>query len=136
MESSQPPSIYPPGLAFDPLGGSIVRPPNNIPYILAILGMMGLGIAGSVTVIIAKVMEPLLVTGAIFAFITPTTASMLAFMKAQETHLSVNSRLDEFMRNASFAARAQGRQEGRAEGQQVANARTDTLAEQAKNTSS
>src|SRR5678816_4493850 len=54
--------------------------------------------------------------------------SLLAFMKAQETHLSVNSRLDAFMRNAEMVAHVQGMAEGRAQGRTDANARTDELA--------
>lgn len=63
------------------------------------------------------------IIGTIIAMATPTTASILAYMKAQETHLSVNSRLDAFIKNAEMVAAAIGREEGRKE----ANARTDML---------
>jgi len=49
----------------------------------------------------------------LLGFAAPTTVSLLALMKAQQTHLSVNSRLDEFIKNASVASRAEGREEGR-----------------------
>jgi hypothetical protein len=48
----------------------------------------------------------------IIGFTGPTLASIMAFMKAQETHLSVNSRLDAFIRNAREAAHAEGITEG------------------------
>jgi hypothetical protein len=64
----------------------------------------------------------------VFSVITPTTVALLAFLKAQETHLSVNSRLDAFMANAKLAAHAQGVTEGRLAGRLAADARTDQLA--------
>jgi len=89
-------------------------PLRNFQYIVAVVAMGLFGVAGAVLI---TVLRP----GAdnsstiimIFGFLAPTTLSLLSFMKSQETHLSVNSRLDGFMRNASLAARAQGREEGR-----------------------
>lgn len=68
----------------------------------------------------------------ILGFIAPTTMALLAYLKAQETHLSVNSRLDEMMRNASRVARAEGLEEGRIAGRDVADARTDQIAAEKK----
>ena len=48
--------------------------------------------------------------------------------QARETHLSVNSRLDAFIKQAAEAAKAEGEKEGR----NAANARTDELARQAQ----
>ncbi len=104
-------------------------PPSNLQYLVAIVVMMLLGVGGIVGITILRPLgdnAPLITE--LLGFLTPTTLSLLAFMKAQETHLAVNSRLDEFMRNAAYAARAQGVTEGRAEGRAAADARTDLLA--------
>jgi hypothetical protein len=99
--------------------------PTNQPYLIAIVLMILVGIAGVAAIVALRPDADILVVGAmVFGFITPTTLSLLSFMKAQETHLSVNSRLDGFIRNAEAAARGEGREEGRLK----ANNRTDALA--------
>lgn len=112
---------------------SVVSPPNNIPYVLAVVVMSLIGVASIVLISIFRSDKDNsnLIT-MIIGLITPTTLSLLAFMKAQETHLSVNSRLDSFMLNAREAAHAQGFVQGKAEGIAVADARTDKLKEDSK----
>jgi hypothetical protein len=113
----------------DPLAlpPTIVPSPNHVPYIVAVVAMMAFGVGGAVAIVLAKAEGSLLLIGALFGFLAPTTLSLLAFMKAQETHLSVNSRLDAFIENAQAAARAEGRDQGRTQGRQDAEARTDVL---------
>ena len=107
---------------------SIVPAPNNLPYIVAVVLMMALGVCGVIAVILIHPMDDMTIITTILGFLAPTTLSLLAFMKSQETHLSVNSRLDAFMRNAELAARVQGVIEGRSQGRDDANQRTDQLA--------
>lgn len=93
--------------------GIVAGKASNIPYLITLAVMFFIGIAGVVA--IAKFRPDTdipIVIAAVFAFLTPTTASILAFQKAQETHLSVNSRLDGFIKNAQAAALAQGKEEG------------------------
>ena len=105
---------------------------NTGKYLTAILGALLLGIGGLAVILwLRPEYDPVLVAGMIFAFLTPTTTSLLSFMKAEEakeqakeTHLSVNSRLDKFIEQASVAAKAEGMDLGRKE----ANDRTDALA--------
>jgi hypothetical protein len=112
-----------------PMHQSIVPPPNNVPYIMAVVLMAALGILGVVAVAVARPgQDNTAIFTAIAGFVCPTTLSLLAFMKAQETHLSVNSRLDAFMRNAELAAHIKGIVAGRAQGRDAANERTDALA--------
>jgi hypothetical protein len=112
---------------------SIVPPPNNVPYVIAVVLMAIIGVVGVVIVTIARPgQDNTIVIGGILGSLAPTTISLLAFMKAQETHLSVNSRLDAFMKNATIAARADGLLEGRAQGRNDANDRTDILAQKEK----
>jgi len=104
---------------------------SSTPYLAAVIISLLIGIAGVATVVaIRPDFDILVVAGVIFAFLTPTTTSLLALMKTQETneqaketHLSVNSRLDAFIQNAANAARAEGVKEGTIQ----ANIRTDEL---------
>jgi len=110
---------------------SIVPVPNNVPYVVAVVLMALIGMIGAVAVAIGRPgQDNTAIYALLGSFVAPTTLSLLAFMKAQETHLSVNSRLDAFMRNAEMAARVQGVLDGRAQGREAANARTDALAAQ------
>lgn len=105
----------------------LAMPPHvasNVPYLATITVMFAIGIAGVAVIAKARPETDILtIIAAVFAFLTPTTASILAFQKAQETHLSVNSRLDSFVKNAQAAALAVGKEQGAKE----ANLRTDTL---------
>lgn len=97
---------------------------SNAPYLITIIVMFFIGIMGTGLIAALRPETDLLtIIAAIFAFLTPTTASILAFQKAQETHLSVNSRLDGFIKNAQAAALATGREQGAAD----ANTRNDVL---------
>ncbi len=108
--------------------GTVVAPPNPLPYLVAVAGMVIAGVFGVVVIAIARPMQDIvLLVGAVFGVLTPTTLSLLALMKAQETHLSVNSRLDAFMANARSAAYEQGLRIGNEQGNTVADARTDAL---------
>ena len=110
---------------------SIVPPPDNLPYVIAVVCVLGFGVAGTVAITFARPdKDNAVLIGLVLGFIAPTALSLLAFMKSQETHLSVNSRLDAFMKNATTAARAEGQMEGRAQGRTDANARTDVLSHQ------
>jgi hypothetical protein len=108
---------------------SVVAPPNNVPYVIAVIAMSIACVAAIVAITFARpeADNSVLIT-TVIGFATTTTASLLAFMKSQETHLSVNSRLDAFMRNAELAAHVQGIVEGRSQGRDMADARTDALA--------
>lgn len=102
-------------------------------YLAAVLAAILLGIVAVVLVLwLRPEYDPLIVIVSVFTIITPTTTSLLSFMKAEEakeqakeTHLSVNSRLDAFITQASASARA----EGVVAGEIKANERTDLLAE-------
>lgn len=116
------------GYVEDDRRASVVPPPNNLPYIWAVVAMMFLGVGAIAAVSIFRPVEDnTVVITTIVGFIAPTTLSLLAFMKSQETHLSVNSRLDAFMASARAAAHAQGITQGRLEGRAMADARTDAL---------
>lgn len=99
---------------------------DNAQYVTAVAFMIALGIIAAVLITLFRPeQDNLPVITLIFGSIAPTTLALLAFMKAQQTHLSVNSRLDAFIKNAEGIAKAAGVEQGR----QEANARTDKLKE-------
>jgi len=116
----------------DPIDQTVVPPPNNTPYIIAVVAMSFASVMAVSLVSIFRAGDNTAIITAIVGLTAPTIFSLLAFMKAQETHLSVNSRLDAFMKNARYAAHAQGVEEGRAAGRYAANERTDQLANDAR----
>lgn len=98
---------------------SISTPPDNKPYIMAVIAMMFLGVIGIIAItMIRPEQDNTILIAAMLGFLAPTTLALLAFMKSQETHLSVNSRLDAFMHAAESAARYKGIEEGRVKGQE------------------
>jgi hypothetical protein len=97
---------------------------SNIPYLVAVAVMVALSLAAVVGVtLIRPSQDNASIYVLIFASTGPTTLALLAFMKAQETHLSVNSRLEQFIRNAARAQRAEGELAGRAAEQAGADRR-------------
>ena len=56
--------------------------------------------------------DPLDVVAQVAKGLAPTIAGVMAYLKAQETHLSVNSRLDAFMKANAAAARSEGQMQG------------------------
>lgn len=106
----------------------VMQPPNNTPYLIAIVIM---ALVAIMAIVLVAVLRPAVDNTPLYVLILgsigPTTLALLAFMKSQETHLSVNSRLDQFIKNADRSARAEGELAGRAAGRQSADIRTDTL---------
>lgn len=99
----------------------IIAPPNNTPYLVAIVAMVGLTLACIViTLVFYHGPDTMQIIGMIVGASAPTTLALLAFLKSQETHLSVNSRLDEFKRAIEESSRAKGEKEGIAIGKQQA----------------
>jgi hypothetical protein len=102
---------------------------SNTVYLVSIVVMVLIGILGIAAIVSLRPdTDFLIVSAAVFGFITPTTLALMTFLKAQEasnqakeTHLAVNSRLDAFIKQSSAAARSEGRDEGRL----LANQRND-----------
>ncbi len=108
---------------------AVMPPPGNLPYVVAIVIMAGLAITAVAAI---AILRPGTDNSALYltiaTFVTPTTLSLLAFMKSHDTGKAVNGRLEEFLNARSVAAHAQGLAEGRAQGRLESNARTDALA--------
>lgn len=94
---------------------------SNTPYIIAIIIMATLGALG---IVVISLFNPgkdnSLIIASLLGFLTPTTLSLLALMKAQQTHVLVNSRMSEFIDtlkksavDKSVIARSEGIIEGR-----------------------
>lgn len=115
---------------------SASKPTASVAYLVTIFGMTLIGVVAVVTVFLMRPdKDNATLVVAILGFIGPTTAALLAFLKSQETHLVVNSRIDEFKEelrssavSAVAAARAEGLATGKEAGVAAADARTDQIA--------
>ena len=84
-----------------------------LPYIWAGIVMAALGGAFVLLILVIRPnADPLMVIAGVVAPLIPTLAAICALMKAQETHLSVNSRLTAFMQAATDAANVRGQLQG------------------------
>lgn len=116
---------------------TLLPPPRNgtSAYLITIFGMTLLGVSAVIAVFLMRPdKDNTAIIVSILGFIGPTLAAILAYFKAQETHLVVNSRMDEFKRGlqeaarlAVAAARAEGVIVGKEAGVAAADARTDQL---------
>lgn len=91
----------------------IPPPAGNASYIWAVVVIVLAGLAFLLGVMYLRPQtDPLVLIGGILGALAPTTAAVLSFMKAQQTHLSVNGRLDAFITARGRAAHAEGVLEG------------------------
>lgn len=92
------------------------KPNGSRQYVWAVVIMALFGVVTILGIITLRPSQDNdMLIGSVIGFLMPTTVSLLALMKAQETHLSVNSRLDAFMKSAEDLGHAKGVTEGRAE---------------------
>jgi hypothetical protein len=99
--------------------------PTNIPYLVTIVIMVAIGIAGVIGFLSIRPEENILVvTGIMFAIITPITTSIMAFMQSRDTNRAVNHRLDAFIESEGKVSYAEGKDRGRHD----AEDRADVLA--------
>jgi len=96
------------------------------PYLVAVVSLFIAGLIALVAVVVFRPeQDNAVLIAVIMTGVTTSIASVLALRKSQETHLSVNSRLEQWIQTASGAAHA----EGRLAGVEEANRRTDVLAQ-------
>lgn len=89
---------------------------SKTPYIAASVIMALLGVVAFLGIVFLRPNDDnvMLIT-VILGFLTTITTGILAYMKSQETHVSVNSRMDEWRKESSLAiakAHAAGIKEG------------------------
>src|SRR4026209_700881 len=107
---------------------TVTVPSSNLQYVEAVVAVVAFVLATIVAITVSRpIQDNTILIGLVVGFAAPTLLSLLALMKAQETHLSVNSRLDAFMTTAREASYAQGILEGRTTGRASADERTDAL---------
>jgi len=83
-------------------------------YVAAVVIMALIGIVGILVVVgLRPAQDNTALITLIIGFLAPTTLSLLTFIKAEETHHSVNSRLDTLLAVERRASRAEGFEEGR-----------------------
>lgn len=111
---------------------------GNTQYLIATVIMFGIGMFAVIGISISRPeQDNSIIITAVLGFTGTTLGSILAFMKSQETHASVNGRMDDFIRKfesqaaiAQEKSRLEGAVTGRSEGRAAADARTDLLAGQ------
>lgn len=109
-------------LAAIPVESDKPKAPSNAPYLITIVIMMIIGILGVLGFLTVRPQENILVvSGIMFAIITPITTSIMAFMQSRDTNKAVNHRLDDFLRDAENAALAKGEKIGRREAEDRAD---------------
>lgn len=78
---------------------------GNVPYLIAVVVTVLLGLTGVITVMILRpTQDNAALYTIIGGFTAPTTAAILAFMQGRVTHSLVNSRMDEFKTNLKVMA--------------------------------
>ena len=101
---------------------------SNAPYVWAVVILTAVA---AVLVLVIVWLRPkadaLDVVAQVAKGLAPTVAGVMAYLKAQETHLSVNSRLDAFMREHSALAHREGQIQGMAD-EQARQAALDVVA--------
>jgi hypothetical protein len=101
---------------------------SNAPYVWAVVILTAVA---AVLVLVIVWLRPkadaLDVVAQVAKGLAPTVAGVMAYLKAQETHLSVNSRLDAFMRENAALARREGQIQGMAD-EQARQAALDVVA--------
>jgi len=101
---------------------------SNAPYVWAVVILTAVA---AVLVLVIVWLRPkadaLDVVAQVAKGLAPTVAGVMAYLKAQETHLSVNSRLDAFMREHATLARRDGQIQGVAD-EQARQAALDVVA--------
>jgi len=87
----------------------IIKFNNTLSYVWAvlILFLIGVVLIGAV-LFLRPNYDPLIIIGTVGGMITTILGSLLALMKAQETHLTVNSQLTEWKEESTRAAHSEG----------------------------
>ena len=99
------------------------RQPETAIYVWAVVILVLIGASLVMGILLARPQSDWIdVVGNVAKGLAPTIAAVLAFLKSQETHLSVNSRLDAFMAEHAKNAHAEGVIQGLAEGKAAAPA--------------
>lgn len=94
-------------------------------YVVGVIVAMLLGVVASVIITVTRPETDNLPTIVlIFGFLAPTTVSLLTYLKAEETHKSVNSRLDSFVESETRLATSLGIEEGRERHESESRTRT------------
>jgi hypothetical protein len=86
---------------------------SNAPYILAVVILTALAAILVITILwLRPKTDALDAVAQVAKGLAPTIAGVMAYLKSQETHLSVNSRLDAFIRENAKVAHREGQLQG------------------------
>jgi len=91
-------------------------PPSKL--ILGLVIFLSLtGVGGAIFLFLKGGTEATVQAVSILGFLAPTIAAILAYKGVREVHLAVNSKLDALLKTTEQIAHAEGKEEGRAEGE-------------------
>lgn len=86
---------------------------GSMQYIWAVVVMALLGLVLVFGILFLRpASDPMTVLGEVGKWLAPTTAAIMAYMKSQETHLMVNSKLQKWMDDNAMVARNEGERAG------------------------
>jgi|ERR1700722_1700083 len=96
-------------------------------YLLTVilLAMIGAILIGTILTL-RPAADPLLIITAVSGFVASIGAGVLSYMKSQETHMLVNSRMDEWMAAQDKVSRAEGVVQGTSDEQSRVSAEEST----------
>jgi hypothetical protein len=107
--------------------------PSQVPYLIAVVLMVAIVVGAIVAVMFLRpTADNSSIVTEIIGFASTVTMALFAFLKAQETHVVVNSQMDSFKSEVRQAAAQSGliaHAEGVVQGRAEADARTDALAQ-------
>jgi len=104
---------------------------SNVPYLIAVVVMVMIGVIAILTIVLMRpTADNTQLIATLVGMIVPTTAAILALMKSQETHLTVNSQLAQWKLDFAALQRSEGAREGIAsEQERVAELRKTAAAQ-------
>lgn len=86
---------------------------SNTPYLIAVVVMVLIGVVAVLSIVLLRPdSDNSQLIATVLSMIVPTTAAILALMKSQETHLTVNSQLAQWKLDFADLKRAEGEKEG------------------------
>lgn len=86
------------------------KPHSSLPYLWVTLAMFVAGLVfTAVVLLIRPTLDPILVIGNVMGFVITISAGIAAFIKTQETNITVNSRLTEWKREFYDLAHSEGK---------------------------
>lgn len=94
-------------------GDSSLHKGSHTPYLIAVVVMVLIGVIAIMLIVLLRPnSDNTQLIATMVSMVVPTTAAILALMKSQETHLTVNSQLAQWKLDFANLQRAEGEKQG------------------------